>query len=184
MLHQRDCFPAPAGCVQGGGMYCNSGGQAGGQPVQLTGVRMLNNSAALGGAIFSYTHCRRVGPRGACGPVCCCCGRRAAPLCMAQACGGRSRADTSAQQPPMSWHALRSLPPCPCSMSLTNCTLQHNSASQHGGGLGAAEGAAVNLTGCALVGNGVPSCSATGSPQVLPRHNAAASALLGSRKPA
>lgn len=94
-------------------MYCNSGGQAGGQPVQLTGVRMLNNSAALGGAIFSYTHCRRVGPRGACGPVCCCCGRRAAPLCMAQACGGRSRADTSAQQPPMSWHTLPSLPPLP-----------------------------------------------------------------------
>lgn len=94
--------------AQGGGMYCNTGAQAGGQPAQLTGVQMRNNSAALGGGIFAYTQ---------------------------------------------------------CSVSLVNSTLQHNSASQHGAGLGVSDGASATLTDCTLVENGVPSCAAAASPQ-------------------
>ncbi|KAL4457343.1 hypothetical protein ABPG75_012208 [Micractinium tetrahymenae] len=94
--------------AQGGGMYCNTGAQDGGQPAQLTAVRMQNNSASIGGGIFASTH---------------------------------------------------------CSMSLANSTLQHNSASQHGAGLGVSDGASINLTDCSMLENGVPSCSTTVSPQ-------------------
>lgn len=54
------------------------------------------------------------------------------------------------------------------SVSLVNSTLQHNSASQHGAGLGVSDGASATLTDCTLVENGVPSCAAAASPQVRP----------------
>ncbi len=40
-------------------MYCNTGAHADGQPAQLAAVRMLNNSASLGGGFFAYTNCRQ-----------------------------------------------------------------------------------------------------------------------------
>lgn len=63
------CPNRPCGCLQGGGMYCNTGAQAGGQPAQLTGVQMRNNSAALGGGIFAYTQCRQARQWRACFPA-------------------------------------------------------------------------------------------------------------------